>query len=127
MNMQYQIRCLERPVGSAIIFGSLFAAVDIAQGSRATPRLFAMNICGLYAYGALQCPMEGLARRQSAWHNFFSGAILGYLGVQSGYIGVPFVHPTFFVMNPRIPPAVAGAVVYGGLGATMAAFGGKPF
>lgn len=86
-----------------------------------------MNIGGMYLYGALQCPMEGISRRSSAWHNFFSGSIIGYLGVSAGMLGIPFVHPSFFYKNPRFPPALVGAAVYGSLGAGMAALGGKPF
>ena len=56
-----------------------------------------------------------------------SGAILGYIGVSAGALGVPFVHPIFFYQNPRFSPAVMGSAVYGGMGLAMAALGGKKF
>jgi hypothetical protein len=60
-------------------------------------------------------------------HNILSGATIGYLGVSSGRLGVPFVDATFFYRHPEIAPPVAGAVVYGAIAGGFAIFGGKPF
>ncbi len=104
--------------------GTVFTGLDIAQGARPTPQAFAVNIVGIYSYHALQCPMVQIQGRESALHNFASGATLGYLGVQSGRLGVPFVHPSM-LYNMRVPPAFVGAAVYGGMGFAFAFFGGK--
>ena len=42
-------------------------------------------------YNAMQCPMETLNGRRSSTHNMIAGGVLGYLGVASGKLGVPFM------------------------------------
>eukprot|EP00978_Attheya_sp_CCMP212_P006526 scaffold15048_cov55-Attheya_sp.AAC.4 len=67
--------------------------------------------------------MEYIHGRQSLMHNVLSGFTLGYLGVSTGRVGVPFLDP-YTVMASR-NPALLGAVVYGGIAGCMAALGGK--
>ncbi len=102
--------------------------MDVAQGVKTPfPKLVATNCVGFYSYQALMCPMELLERRRSAMHNFYSGMIIGYLGVQKGMLGIPFLPPSFFYQYPRVNPPVAGAFVYGAIGCAMGVFNGKPF
>lgn len=115
------------PVVPSIVFGGAFTAISVVQGFPFTPHLAMLNVGGIYVYQALQCPMVAIHRRESALHNTLSGAILGYVGVQSFGLGVPFVDPNFFYRNPRVSPAMAGAAVYGGIGTAFAILGGKPF
>jgi hypothetical protein len=125
---QYQIHCWQRPVWSSVVFGGLFTAIDVVgQGARLTPRLALTNIGGIYVYNILQCPMEAISGRQTAWHNVLAAATIGGLGVQSGKLGVPFVDAYFFYRNPALSPAMAGAIVYGCMGGALAMLGGKPF
>ena len=95
------------------------------QGAHLTPQLAATNIGFLYAYGALHCPLEEATGRQSLLHSFAVGSLLGYAGVASRSVGIPFNLEYTFYAN-RIPVAVGGALVYGGIGAAFAAFQGKP-
>jgi len=117
-----------RPIVPSIVFGSALTAFDVfVQGARLTPRFALTYIGGIYAYNAFQCPMEAVHGRESAAHNVFSGAILGFVGVQRGILGVPFVDAYFFYRHPQITPAMAGAMVYGAMGGVLATLGGKPF
>jgi hypothetical protein len=111
------------------MFGGIFTAIDVfAQGARLTPQLALTNIGGLYAYNIMQCPMEAISGRQSAWHNVVAAATIGGVGVQSGKLGIPFVNYSyFFYRYPSISPAMAGAMVYGAIGGFMATLGNKPF
>lgn len=127
MNFYYQKNCFMRPVVPSIIFGGAFTAISVVQGFPLTPHLAMLNIGGLYTYQALQCPMVAIHRRESAIHNTLSGAILGYIGVKSFGLGVPFVDGHFFYRNPQVSPAIAGAIVYGSIGAALAMLNGKPF
>jgi hypothetical protein len=107
--------------------GSVFTAISVAQGARLTPHLAGMNIGGLYVYNILQCPMEGIHGRESSLHNAASGAILGYIGVASRQLGIPFLDPYFFMRYPQLSQPLAGAAVYGAITfAFAAALGGKP-
>jgi hypothetical protein len=124
----YQLDCLTRPVVTSLTLGGLFTGLSVAQGARFTPRLAALNIGGLYVYNILTCPMEAIHGRSSAWHNACSGAILGYVGVSRGMLGIPFVDPYFFYRHPQLSPPLTGAAVYGALSlALVAVLGGKPF
>jgi hypothetical protein len=124
----YQLDCLSRPVVTSITLGSIFTGISVMQGARFTPRLAAINIGGLYCYNILQCPMEAIHGRHSAWHNALSGAILGYVGVSRRMLGIPFVDPYFFYRYPQLSPPVVGATVYGGLSlALVTVLGGKSF
>mmetsp|Transcript_1508 Transcript_1508/g.2144 ORF Transcript_1508/g.2144 Transcript_1508/m.2144 type:complete len:97 (+) Transcript_1508:1-291(+) len=82
-------------------------------------------IAAIYAYNAVQCPMEAIHGKQSSLHNLFAGGTLGYLGVQTGRLGVPFVDP-HALYSYRVPPAVIGGAIYGGMGFLLATLGGKP-
>lgn len=124
----YQIHCFQRPIATSVIIGSAFTAYDvIGRGARFSPTLAGTNIVGLYLYNAMQCPMEAIHGRQSAWHNVLSAGLIGYVGVGTGRLGVPFVDHYFFYRYPQVSPAMAGFAVYGGIGALFATFGGKPF
>ena len=103
---------------------ALAQGISVFQGAPLTPQLAATNIGFLYAYGALHCPLEELTGRQSLMHSFAVGGLLGYLGVASGSVGIPFNLEYTFRSN-RIPVALGGALVYGGIGAAVAALQGK--
>jgi hypothetical protein len=125
-NMNSQ--CLTAPIVPSCVLGGAFSAIDVlTQGARFTPNLLMTNVGGLYCYWAIQCPMEAIHGRQSAFHNVLAGATIGYLGVANGRLGVPFVDYTFFYRNPNISPPLAGALVYGLLGGGFAMIGGKPW
>jgi hypothetical protein len=125
--ISYQQHCLTKPVGSSIIMGSIFTAISVAQGQPLTPRLAGMNIGGLYLYNILQCPMEGIHGRESSLHNAAAGAILGYIGVSSRQLGIPFLDPYFFMRYPQLSAPITGAAVYGAMTFAFAAgLGGKP-
>ena len=123
--MRYTQQCAVRHVTPAIMGGALFTAIHGMQGAPLTPQLAATNIGFLYAFGVLHCPMEEFSGRQSLMHSFASGAVLGYLGVANRLVGLPFNLEYTFYMN-RVPLAAGGALVYGAIGATIAAFQGKP-
>lgn len=125
-SVAYQAHCFSRPIGTSIILGGLFTGLDIAQGARFSPRILGFNIGGLYLYNVLQCPMEAIHGRPSAWHNVASGAIIGYAGVAANRLGIPFVNSYFFYRYPFIPPPVMGATVYGGIAFVLSSvLGGK--
>ncbi|GKZ00177.1 hypothetical protein MPSEU_000970900 [Mayamaea pseudoterrestris] len=125
---QYQVHCMQRAVGPSIIFGGAFTAIDVVlQGAKLTPTLAATNIGGIFVYNVIQCPMEAISGRQSAWHNVFAAATLGGAGVHTGKLGIPFVDATFFYRYPSVSPMMAGAAVYGLLGGVLATLGNKPF
>lgn len=72
--------------------------------------------------------MEAVHGRQSGWHNIASAAILGYIGVTWGVLGIPFVDGYFFFRYPQISPPLAGAAVYGSLSFVFTSvLSGKPF
>lgn len=48
---------------------------------------------------------------------------MGYVGVSTGRLGVPFVNP-YYLYNIR-NPAIIGGAVYGALGGALAMLGGK--
>lgn len=76
----------------------------------------------------LQCPMEAVHGRQSAWHNVLSAGSIGALGVSRGLLGVPLVDRTFYMRFPQISPPMAGFLVYGaGAGVLASVLGGKRF
>lgn len=55
--------------------------------------------------------------------NVVAGGIMGYVGVSTGRLGVPFVNP-YYLYNIR-NPAIIGGAVYGALGGALAMLGGK--
>jgi hypothetical protein len=77
----------------------------------------------IYAYNIIQCPMEYIHGRQSLMHNVLSAGTLGYLGVSTGKIGIPFLDPHAVYSSRN--PALLGAAVYGAMAGCMAALGGK--
>ena len=79
----------------------------------------------IYAYNALQCPMEAVHGRPSLFHNIGSAATLGYIGLRAGLIGVPFVDPYVFYRYPFLKPAQVSAIVYGSTAGILAMIGGK--
>jgi len=111
----------------SVMFGSLFTAIGMAQGVPFSPPMAALNIGGIYAYNVLQCPMVAIHGRESAWHNTASGAILGYVGVQSRVLGIPFVDESFFWRNPQVPRPMVGALIYGGITTAFAMLSDKKF
>jgi hypothetical protein len=124
-SVEYQKYCFTRPIGTSIVFGGVFTGISMLQGFPLTLGMVAVNVGGIYAYNVLQCPMEAISRRQSSLHNFAAGAILGYVGVSTHKLSVPFVDYTFFYRYPQIPPAAMGAFIYGSIGFGLALFGGK--
>merc|ERR1712118_1611 len=112
LNAAHQKNCLTQPVVPSLMWGSGFSVVSVLQGARATPELFAINIGFLYAYSALQCPMEAFHGRQSLAHNVVAGGLVGSLGVQMGRLGIPLVEPAFFWRYPQITPPMAAFAVY---------------
>jgi hypothetical protein len=119
--------CFTAPIVPSAVMGGIFCGFDVAQGrpTSALPRSFALYAGGLYIYNAIQCPMEALHGRSSLLHNFLAGGALGYAGVLSGAIGVPFLSPYYYAIHSRSGVAAIGAVVYGSLAAAFASFGGK--
>ena len=126
MISSYQQQCLTAPIGSSIVMGGVFSALDVVTtGGKITPQGVASYAAFIYTYNAIQCPMEEIHGRRSAIHNFLAGGTLGYLGVRSGRIGIPFMDQYFFYRNPAIRPEFAAFAVYGGLGGAFALLGGK--
>ena len=127
ISIDHQIDCLTKPIISSVVFGTIFHGLDVLQGHQFSPRSAARNAGFIYVYHALICPMEALSGRRSFVHNMLSGGTLGYIGVASHNIGVPFLSPSFFYMNPRISPPLAGAAVYGSIAGALAGISGKSF
>ena len=119
------VGCLLGNVQPAALMGAAFTALHVVQGARLSPQLAATNIGFIYAYGALQCPMEALTRRRSWTHNLVAGGTLGYVAVERGMVGIPFNLDYFFLVR-RVPLPVGAAMVYGSLGAALAMVAGKP-
>lgn len=82
---------------------------------------------GLYAYNAMQCPMEAIHGRPSLIHNILSGGILGYIGSATGRLGVPFVDQQLFWRYPNLSPHMMSFAIYGAITGVLASFGGKRF
>ncbi|KAL7488245.1 hypothetical protein ACHAW6_013824 [Cyclotella cf. meneghiniana] len=117
--------CLTRPIGTSVVSGGIFTALDtLIGGTPLSLRNWGFYSGSIYAYNIIQCPMEVIHGRQSSLHNVASAGLLGYIGVSRGMISVPFVNP-YFVYGARYPGLI-GAVVYGGIGGALAMLGGKP-
>ena len=122
----YQKQCLTSPVQPSIVWGCGFSVIHVLQGAPISPALFALNCGLLYAYHALQCPMEALHGRRSLLHNVAAGGVIGAWGVQQGLLGVPFASPAFFFRYRQVTPAMAAFFVYGaGAGVMSSLLGGK--
>jgi hypothetical protein len=122
----YQQDCLKRPIPSAVVMGGVFSAFDAAMGHRVTPKSVASYMAFIYTYNAMQCPMEEIHGKRSALHNALSGGIIGYIGVTTHRLGIPFVDPYTLYRYPFISPGMAAFAVYGGMGFGLALLGGKP-
>ena len=105
--------------------GGAFTALHAYQGARPTPQLAVVNIGFLYAYGALQCPLEALTGRHSWSHNALAGGILGYVAYERRVVGIPFNLEHNFRAR-RVPLPAGAALVYGSMGAVLAMIAGKP-
>ncbi|CAK9089624.1 unnamed protein product [Durusdinium trenchii] len=99
----YQKQCLTAPVQPSIVWGCGFSVINVLQGAPFSPALVALNCGLLYAYHALQCPMEALHGRRSLLHNVAAGGLIGAWGVQQGLLGVPFASPVFFLRYRQVP------------------------
>mmetsp|Transcript_48486 Transcript_48486/g.115281 ORF Transcript_48486/g.115281 Transcript_48486/m.115281 type:complete len:132 (-) Transcript_48486:52-447(-) len=125
--LEYQKHCLLEPVVPSALWAGLFTGLEAAQGMprpwERFPSLFGL----LYAYNAMQCPMEAITGRRSLWHNFIAAGSLGAIGVQRGSVGVPFVTPDLYYRYPSLTPVHAAFLVYGSLAACLGAIGGKTF
>ena len=120
--------CMTGPILSSALFGTLFAGMDAMQGAHQfTPRVVVQYSGFLYVYNIMQCPMEAIHGRPSLIHNALSAGTLGYIGVQSGRLGIPFVNPYALMgaFGGSISPSAIGFVVYGAMGAAFGALGGK--
>ena len=65
--------------------------------------------------------MEAFSRRRSLWHNGIAGGILGYVGVERGYLGVPLYQ------YRELAPAQWGFLMYGAMGIAFGSLSGKHF
>lgn len=113
-------------LGSSVIMGGVFSAIDVARGAPFTPQGVASYVAFIYTYNAIQCPMEEIHGRRSAIHNALAGGMMGYFGVNSGRIGIPFIDHNFFYRFPMVRPPMMAFAVYGGIGGGLAMLGGKP-
>lgn len=125
-NAEYQRNCLVAAALPSAMWGAIWSGVSVLQGAAPTPRLFAVNIGGIYAYHALQCPMEAIQGRRSLLHNAVAAGAIGAVGVQNGYLGIPFVDHSFFYRYPQVRPAMIAFAVYGAIGGVLGSLGGKP-
>ena len=122
--------CLTEPIVSSAIFGILFTGMDVLQGTSSKFTIKSVgNYAGfLYVYHIMRCPMEAIHGKSSLWHNVLSGGILGYVGVHTRRIGIPFVNPMIFYQYPNLSPPIVGSVVYGTIAGIFAGvLGGKSF
>lgn len=119
--------CYTDPIVSSFVMSGAFTAFSAVQGMPMSrlPSNFAVGVGFIYMYSALQCPMEALHGRRSVLHNAVAGGSLGFAGVQSGIVGVPFMSVYAAAAMPRGRLAATGALVYGGCAAALASFGGK--
>jgi hypothetical protein len=108
--------------------GGVFSAIDVVtQGAKITPTGVASYAAFIYAYNAVQCPMEEIHGRRSAFHNVLAGGTMGYVGVSRGAVGIPFIDSNFFHRYPGVRPPVVAFVIYGAMGGAFATLGGKSF
>jgi len=128
----YQKHCLLSPIQPSAVGAIIFSALDVFQGVPLErvikPRALGTYFGGLYMYNAMQCPMEAFHGRPSLLHNIISGGTLGYLGVASGRLGVPFVSPEMLFYRYGIRPEFTAFAVYGGMAGLLAGvLGSKRF
>jgi hypothetical protein len=103
---------------SSVVMGGVFTAMNAMNGgvnAHVLRGMFVRNAGALYLFNILQCPMAAISGGRRNYHAPLSGAILGYVGVETGRLAVPFVSYDFFYKYPNIKPALVGGVMYGGL------------
>ncbi|KAL3757233.1 hypothetical protein ACHAWU_002214 [Discostella pseudostelligera] len=123
MNTKHLLPCIIDPIPSCAVWGGIFTGIDAMQGAPLSIRTWGFYASGLWLYHASICPMEAIHGRRSALHNVVAGGVMGYVGVSTGRLGVPFVNP-YYLYNFR-NPAIIGGAVYGALGGALAMLGGK--
>jgi len=121
----HQRECLTAPIVPSILSAGVFSAVDAMSGQPMTIHRIGTYAGGMYLYNIMQCPMEEIQGRQSLLHNFISAGLIGYVGVTTGRLGIPFVMP--YPIPRGVSPPVMGFIVYGSLASAFAALGGKRF
>ena len=127
-SLEYQRNCWMEPIIPSMVFGGVFSGLDAMRGLPLTVYGVGTYMGGIYVYSALQCPMEAMSDGRKSWmHNVLSGGTLGYIGVSSGRLGIPFIDPRFLYRHPQVSPPMLAFAVYGGMGGFLAALGGKPF
>eukprot|EP00471_Norrisiella_sphaerica_P000065 CAMPEP_0184481672 /NCGR_PEP_ID=MMETSP0113_2-20130426/3231_1 /TAXON_ID=91329 /ORGANISM="Norrisiella sphaerica, Strain BC52" /LENGTH=99 /DNA_ID=CAMNT_0026860931 /DNA_START=82 /DNA_END=377 /DNA_ORIENTATION=- len=87
--MWYTPPCLlNHFVPSCVAGGVLYAIQDVMlSGMRPSMEGFGRYAGVIYAYNAIQCPMEAIHGRKSILHNILGGGLLGYVGVSRGWVG----------------------------------------
>ncbi|KAL7430243.1 hypothetical protein ACHAXH_001287 [Discostella pseudostelligera] len=123
MNTKHLLPCIIDPIPSCAVWAGIFTGIDAMQGAPLSIRTWGFYASGLWLYHASICPMEAIHGRRSALHNVVAGGVMGYVGVSTGRLGVPFVNP-YYLYNFR-NPAIIGGAVYGALGGALAMLGGK--
>jgi hypothetical protein len=129
VNIDYLNYCITNPkrIQDSVIWGCIWSGVDFLQGTKVTPGSVASTCGFIWAYHALQCPLEAIHGRRSLWHNVIAAGSLGSIGVSAGKIGIPFVDHAIFYRHPQLQPWMVGFVVYGSIGGAFGALGGKRF
>ncbi len=71
---------------------------------------------------------EQIHQRRSALHDAASLATIGYVGVSTKTLGIPFLSIDTFYRNPSLwrVKNPLGAAIYGALGLGLGMFSGKP-
>ena len=119
----HQNECLTAPIVPSIISAGVFSAVDVMSGQYLTIQRVGTYAGGMYLYNIMQCPMEEIHGRSSLIHNFISAGIIGYAGVMTGRLGIPFIMP--YQIPRGVSPPMMGFVMYGSLASAFAALKGK--
>lgn len=149
MNTNHLLPCIVDPVPSCAVWAGIFTGIDAMQGAPISVRTWGFYASGLWLYHASICPMEAIHGRRSAlqyvsllrysfWlffsvlaksvfilflSNVVAGGVMGYVGVSTGRLGVPFVNP--YHLYTFRNPAIIGGAIYGALGGALAMLGGK--
>lgn len=113
--------CLQRPMVSSLVSGTLIASISGAQSGVFSSRLLLGSAAFVYIYNAIQCPLEALSNRRSYIHNGIAGAIIGTYGVQMGMLSVMNIN------HVNLPRSAVAALLYGGIGTIMGILEGKRF
>jgi len=125
MLKNHLVPCVLDPIPSCALWAGIFVGIDSLQyGTTPSIRTFGLYAGGLFTYHAMVCPMEVIHGRRSSLHNVAAGFTLGYVGVSTGRLGVPFINP--YSLHYSRHPAIIGGAVYGAIGGALATLGGKP-